>query len=125
MVREPFGHVTAPHLQAVLNALDDSDCREIVQQLAEPKTARELSEVCDMALSTTYRKLELLSEASLVDERTKIRPGGHHTTQYALDFEAVRITLDEAREFNLDIRRPARAPDEQLAQLWSEVRQGT
>ncbi len=78
-----------------------------------------------MPLSTTYRKLELLSNASLVDERTKIRPGGHHTTQYALDFEAVRIALDDDREFEVTIDRPPRAPDEQLAKLWSEVRRST
>jgi DNA-binding transcriptional ArsR family regulator len=125
MGRDPFRQDTAPELQVVLDALEDPDCRRIVRRLDDPKTARELSEGCDMALSTTYRKLELLSNASLVDERTKIRPGGHHTTQYALDFDAVRISLDEAREFDLDISRPARAPDEQLAQLWTEVRQGT
>ena len=125
MVRDPFAEATAPDLQDVLDALDDPDCRTIVQRLAEPRTARELSEGCDMALSTTYRKLELLSDASLVDERTKIRPGGHHTTQYALDFEAVRIALDAQLEFEVEISRPARAPDEQLAHLWSEVRRGT
>lgn len=125
MGRDPFGQATAPELQVVLDALEDPDCRRIVRRLEDPKTARELSEGCDMALSTTYRKLELLSNASLVDERTKIRPGGHHTTQYALDFDAVRIALDDDREFDLDISRPARAPDEHLAQLWTEVRQGT
>lgn len=125
MGRDPFRQDTAPELQDVLDALEDPDCRRIVRRLEDPKTARELSEGCDMALSTTYRKLELLSNASLVDERTKIRPGGHHTTQYALDFDAVRISLDSDREFDIDISRPSRAPDEQLAQLWTEVRQGT
>lgn len=125
MVRDPLGQDAVPEVQDVLDALDDPDCRRIVRQLDEPRTARELSEECDMALSTTYRKLELLSDASLVDERTKIRPGGHHTTQYALDFDAVRIALDEDREFEVDIGRPARAPEEQLAQLWSAVRQET
>lgn len=125
MVRDPFGQDAAPELQVVLDALDDPDCRGIVRRLDVPRTARELSEECDMALSTTYRKLELLSNGSLVDERTKIRSGGHHTTEYALDFDAVRIGLDESREFEVDISRPAQAPDEQLAQLWSAVRQET
>lgn len=125
MVRDPFEQDTAPELQDVLDALDDPDCRHIVRRLDTPKTARELSEGCDMALSTTYRKLELLSNATLIDERTKIRPGGHHTTEYGLDFDAVRIELDDAREFAIDISRPHRAPDEQLAHLWTEVRQGT
>lgn len=125
MVRDPFASDAAPELQEVLDALDDPDCREIVRELDEPKTARDLSEACDMPLSTTYRKLELLSTASLVDERTQIRSGGHHTTQYALDFDAVQIAVDDAREFEVSISRPPRTADEQLAQLWSEVRRGT
>jgi DNA-binding transcriptional ArsR family regulator len=125
MVRDPFAADAAPELQAVLSALDDPDCRDIVRALDDGRTARELSEVCDMPLSTTYRKLELLSDASLVDERTQIRSGGHHTTEYALDFEAVRIALDEDRAFEVAIDRPSRTADEQLAQLWSEVREGT
>lgn len=125
MVRDPFAQDAAPELQAVLDALDDPDCRDIVRELDDARTARELSEACDMPLSTTYRKLELLSNASLVDERTQIRSGGHHTTEYALDFEAVRIAIDDDRTFDVAIDRPARPPDEQLAQLWSEVRQGT
>jgi DNA-binding IclR family transcriptional regulator len=124
MVRDPFEKTAAPPLQDVLDALDDTDCRRIVRQLDEPRTARELSEACDMPLSTTYRKLDLLSSATLVDERTQIRSGGHHTTQYVMDFTAVRIAVDDLREFQVSINRPARAPDEQLAQLWSEVRRG-
>lgn len=124
MVRDPFAKDAAPELQDVLDALEDPDCRRIVRRLDEPRTARELSEACEMPLSTTYRKLDLLSTASLVDERTQIRSGGHHTTQYVLDFEVVRIVLNSALEFEVAIGRPARAPDEQLAQLWSEVRRG-
>lgn len=124
MVQDPLGPDAAPELQDLLDALDDPDCRRIVHALEAPRTARELSEGCDMALSTTYRKLDLLSSASLVDERTKVRPGGHHTTQYVLDFEAVHLALDEAREFEVDITRPARTPQERLAELWAEVRRG-
>jgi len=125
MVRDPFAQNAAPELQAVLDALDDPDCRQLVRRLDEPRTARELSETCDMPLSTTYRKLELLSDASLVEERTQIRAGGHHTTQYALDFDSVGFSLDDHREFTVAITRPPRAPEEQLAQLWREVRRGT
>lgn len=125
MVRDPFGRDAPPELQVVLDALDDPDCRGLVRRLDEPRTARELSETCDMPLSTTYRKLELLSDASLVDERTQIRAGGHHTTQYALDFTAVNVALDDDLAFGYTITRPPRAPDEQLAQLWSEVRRET
>ena len=125
MVRDPFGQVSVPDLQEVLAALEDPDCRDLVRELDEPKTARELSESCDMATSTTYRKLERLSNATLVDERTKIRSGGHHTTQYTIAFDAVRLALTDDQDFDLSIARPAKAADERLANLWAEVRQET
>lgn len=125
MARDPLGRDAPPDLQVVLDALDDADCRRLVRSMDAPRTARELSETCDMPLSTTYRKLDLLSDSSLVDERTQIRAGGHHTTQYVLDFTAVRIALDANRAFEVDISRPARTPDEHLAQLWEAVRRET
>lgn len=125
MVRDPFAREAAPDLQAVLDALDDSDCRQIVRKLEQPMTASEISEEAEIPLSTTYRKLDLLSEATLLEERTEIRQGGHHTTRYWLAFEAVRIVLDEDRELQVTISRPARTADEQLAHLWSEVRRQT
>ncbi len=125
MVRDPFADDAPPDLQDVLDALDDPDCRTIVRELAQPMTASEISDVTDVPLSTTYRKLELLQRASLLEEGTEIREGGHHTSRYVLDFDAVRIALDDRREFEVSITRPARTPDERLSQLWSEVRKET
>jgi DNA-binding transcriptional ArsR family regulator len=124
MVRDPFGD-EGPDLQEVLDALDDPDCREFVRALEEPMTASELSEACDVPLSTTYRKLDLLTEASLLDERTEIRTDGRHTTRYAVEFEVVRIGLDDERQFDLQIQRPERTTDQRLAAIWSEVRKET
>lgn len=125
MVRDPFAREAAPDLQDVLDALDDSDCRKIIKELDQPMTASEISEEAGIPLSTAYRKLDLLSEASLLEERTEIRQGGHHTTRYLLAFEAVRIMLDDDHEFEVTISRPARTAEEQLAQLWTEVRRET
>lgn len=125
MARDPFDDDDAPDLGAVLDALDDEDCRAFVTRLETPMTASELSEACDVPLSTTYRKLDLLTEASLLAERTEIRRDGQHTTRYAVDFETVRITLEEDRSLSVDLVRPERTPDEQLAAMWAEVRKET
>jgi hypothetical protein len=122
MVRDPFFRQGAPELQDVLDALDDRDCRTIIKRLDTPMTAREISMECDIPLSTTYRKLELLTKSSILDEQTEIRSDGHHTTRYALAFEAVEISLDDNDEFSVSITRPPRTADEQLERLWSEVR---
>lgn len=65
----------APELDVVFRALEDQLCREIITELDEPMTVAELSETCDIPLSTTYRKVDRLEEASLVTERTEIRRG--------------------------------------------------
>jgi DNA-binding IclR family transcriptional regulator len=124
MVRDPLADED-PELQSVLDALDDRDCRQFVRALEEPMTASELSEACDVPLSTTYRKLELLTDASLLGERTELRTDGQHTTRYAVTFEAVDVRLDEDREFAVSVDRPERSPDQRLAEMWSEVRKET
>lgn len=125
MVRDPAVDEDAPALQEVLDALDDPDCRTIVSVLDEPMTASEIAEVSDIPLSTTYRKLERLTEAALLVEGTEIRPDGQHASTYAVDFETVVIALTEQREFEVEVERRPRTPDRRLENLWSEVRKET
>lgn len=125
MARDPLGRAATPDLQVVLDALDDPGCREIVRALDRPMSAKEVSEACDIPMTTTYRKLELLESASLVEEQTEIRPDGHHTKRYETDFEVLQVALNERREFDVSVTRPARTADERLASMWSAVRQET
>lgn len=124
MVRDPAAR-DGPPLEVVLDALDDADCREIIRRLEGPMTAGEIAEAAGIPQSTAYRKLGLLSEASLLEEGTEIRADGHHTTRYELAFEEVLIALAEDRTLEVAITRPPRGPDERLASLWSEVRRET
>ena len=125
MVAGPLGSGDLPDLQSVLDALDDEDCRRIIEVLTEPMTAKEISEGCDMPLSTTYRKLDLLTEASLLSERTVIQSDGHHTTQYEIAFERVEIELDDDHDITVAIQRTPESTDERLETLWAEVRKET
>ena len=125
MAREPSVE-EPPGLQPLLDALDDADAREIVRTIEESATANEVSERCDIPLSTTYRKLDLLTEAGLLEEGTEIRSDGHHTTTYSVAFEEVRIGLTDAQEFAVDITRADdQRPDERLADIWDSVREET
>ncbi|WP_435359478.1 helix-turn-helix domain-containing protein [Haloarchaeobius sp. DFWS5] len=122
--RDPSGG-DDPEFQAVVDALDDEACHAIVEELTEPMTASELSEACDIPLSTTYRKLELLTDSSLVAEETQLRKDGRHTSQYRVDFETVSIMLTEDHALTLSIERPPETPEERLASMWKEVRKET
>jgi DNA-binding transcriptional ArsR family regulator len=125
MAREPTVE-EPPDLQPLLDALDDADARDIIREIEESATANEISERCDIPLSTTYRKLDLLTDAGLLEEGTEIRADGHHTTSYTVAFEEVRVSLTDSREFAVEIARTEeQRPDERLADIWTSVREET
>lgn len=124
MVRDPLAD-DDPELESVLEALHDEDCRKIVAVLSEPMTADKIAEATDIPLSTTYRKLDKLTEASLLEEGVEIRSDGQHASRYVVAFDEVAIALSEDNEFGVDISRRPRSADERLAELWSEVRKET
>jgi Fe2+ or Zn2+ uptake regulation protein len=82
-------------------------------------TANELIEACEIPKSTLYRKLELLSTASLVNERETVSPDGGRVTRYECAFEDVTVSIDSDGEFSVQIERPSRTTDERLADIWS------
>lgn len=86
----------------VLDALGDQDCRDILRAMGEEAlTASECSTACDLPLSTTYRKLERLSEAGLVTEGLRIRRDGKHASQYRRRFTDVSVGLSPDGEFEV------------------------
>lgn len=87
---------TDPDLQAVLDVLQDSDCRCIMQAVDEhPLTVAELTDACDLPRTTAYRKVDRLVEASLLETQTRIRTRGHHALQYAPIVSAVTVSIDD------------------------------
>jgi DNA-binding transcriptional ArsR family regulator len=79
----------------LLGALDDGDCRAILAATSsEPRSASELSEACDLPLSTTYRKVDMLAEAGLLDERIRFSKSGKHTSEYALAVDEITVSVD-------------------------------
>lgn len=115
----------APETEAVIDALYDDACREIVSALEEPMTVREISDAAEVPLSTAYKKLDRLENASLVAEETQIRRGGHHRSRYVTDFDRIAVELDDERDFRVEVDRPLSDPERQLVGIWSEVRKET
>jgi DNA-binding transcriptional ArsR family regulator len=126
MVRDAHADEDAPpDPGTVFEALADEDCRAIVRALSEPMTAEEISEATDIPKSTTYRKLETLTEAGLLAEGVEIRSDGQHASMYGVAFDEVSVGLSPDREFDVDVSREPETADERLASLWSEVRKET
>lgn len=107
-------------LQAVLDALGDPDCRDIITEASEPMTANELSETCNISQSTVYRKLNRLSEASLVREQVEINPDGGRVTRYRRNLDDLTISVDDD-QFEFVISRPPRTMNERLETIWSKL----
>ncbi|XVH31621.1 helix-turn-helix domain-containing protein [Haloferacaceae archaeon DSL9] len=126
MVRDPRTRADEPAVEDVLGALGDGATRTIIEELDEPMTANELSEACDIPLSTMYRKLEQLTNASLVTESTEIRRSGQHTTRYLLAFDSILVSRDDENSLAVRVGRPEEdTADRRLERLWSQVREET
>ncbi len=123
MESRPPSAAPDPELYPVLAALTDDDCRDIVESLTSPMSAQEISETCDIPLSTTYRKVNMLSEANLVEERIDIRRGSKHTKRYEPNFEAVRISLTEEGNLDIDVDTGEEDAEQRLGRVWGEIRQ--
>jgi len=54
-----------------------------------------------------YRKLDLLSHASLVSERDMVVPSGGRLTKYTRNFRKIEISLDDEGTFSVVVNQPA------------------
>ena len=90
--------------ESVLAALDDPDCRKLLEATTdEALTAQELVDRCDVPRSTTYRKVEQLTEAGLLEESVRLRRDGKHASEYRRSFEDVTISLSAGDGFEVGI----------------------
>lgn len=125
MVRDSLAECSNADLECVLEALHDEDCRTIVTNLTEPMTADEIAEATDIPLSTTYRKLDSLTDAGLLAEGVEMRSDGKHASQYMIAFDSVSIDLSEEMDFEVEVIEDEQSADERLANLWTAVREET
>jgi len=100
-----------PESETVLTALEDPDCRSLLEATAEEAlTARELIDRCDVPRSTTYRKLEQLTDAGLLEERVRLSADGKHASEYLRTFDDVTISLCESEGVTVGLSSPTASP---------------
>ncbi|MFB6207309.1 MAG: helix-turn-helix domain-containing protein, partial [Haloglomus sp.] len=84
---------------ALLAALDDAPCRRILRVAGDRAvTVRELAATCDIPAPTCYRKTRLLTEARLLERRTRPRADGNHASEYVRRVDSVVVEMDGAAE---------------------------
>lgn len=91
-------------IQELLDVLDDADCRAILDATSDTAlSANEVSETCELPLSTAYRKLDLLTNTELLDERTRIRRSGKHASEYSRSVSDVVVSISTHGEIELEV----------------------
>lgn len=90
-------------IAALFDSLNDPDACAIVRTLDDtPLSAKEISDRCNLPLSTTYRKINQLARIGLLDERTQISRTGKHTSKYHTSVETISVTIaDDGFELRL------------------------
>lgn len=90
----------------LLDALDDDDCRTILAATTgEALSANEISEACELPLSTAYRKLDILTEVGLIEERTRIGTSGKHASEFIRLVEDVTVSITADGDATLELSR--------------------
>lgn len=81
--------------RGVLAALNDEGCRAILRATDDGAlSASEIGETCDLPLSTTYRKLNHLTDAGLLAKRIHVNSSGNHHNEYLRTVEDVFVSFD-------------------------------
>lgn len=78
----------------VFALLDDEYARSILAATSQhPMTATELSEQCQMSLSTVYRRTNALEEVGLLETQTEIDSEGNHKDCYRALLQRLTVEL--------------------------------
>lgn len=89
-----------PH--RLLGLLEDPYCRTILEATSDDTlTAREIADRTEFPLSTTYRKLDALTDAGLLDEGVRLRDVGRNPSEYVRAVDEVVVSLDADEGFDL------------------------
>lgn len=79
--------------RAVLHLIGDEYSQQILACGDMPLTASELAERCDLPLSTTYRKIDQLLDAGLLEESIRLSAQGKHSTEYRRAMDGVHVSF--------------------------------
>ena len=94
------------HIDTLLDALDDQDCRKILEATNDQTlSVAEIADVCELPVSTTYRKVDRLTEAELLEEQIRLSRSGKHTNEYVVSVESVQFCVDPDDGITLEVAR--------------------
>lgn len=106
----------------LLELLGEPLVRQILAATSrEACSAKELSEDCDVALSTIYRRVEDMVAHDLLVERTQIESDGSHHSIYKANIDHLDI---DVKDGSIDVRIHVREDAaERFSRIWEDIRE--
>ena len=121
MGTEPVSDEDNPPIEQILEALGDPDSQTILEETTSPMTAKEIAENKDIPISTLYRKLDLLSSATLLRELHTVHQERGRITRYQRNFTNIHIFASDNGKLDVEMNRPKRPANQRLADMWSKM----
>ena len=108
--------------EELLELLGQERVRQILAATSrESLSARDLSEECDVALSTIYRRVEDMIASDLLVERTRIETDGSHHSVYEANIDHLDVDVEDGSlDVNVHIREDAA---QRFSRIWSDIRE--
>lgn len=105
----------------LLELLGEERVRQILAATSrEPLSAKELSEECDVALSTIYRRVEDMIANDLLVEGTQIEGDGSHHSVYEANIDHLDVAVkDGTIAVKMHVREDAA---KRFSRIWSDIR---
>lgn len=106
----------------LLTLLGGEHVRQILAATSrKPLSAKELSEVCDVAQSTIYRRVEDMVSHDLLVERTQLDSDGTRYSVYEAKVERLTVEISDGTiDVNTNVRKDAA---ERFSRIWSDIRE--
>lgn len=104
-------------VSGVISLLDDIYATKILLETSsEPLSPLELADRFDVTAPTVYDRIERLREYELLQVEPKLHPKGHHYRRYRVNFEQVKVKLENGG-FKIEVSR-TEAPVERFTRLY-------
>jgi predicted transcriptional regulator len=105
----------------LLDLLGEERVRQILAATSrDPLSAKELSEECDVALSTIYRRVEDMVANDLLVEQTQIETDGSHHSVYEANVDHVDVDIEDGTiDIKMDVREDAA---QRFSRIWGDIR---
>ncbi len=106
----------------LLELLGQKRVRQILAATSRaPRSAKELSEECDVALSTIYRRVEDMVSSDLLVERTRIETDGSHHSVYEANIDHLDIEIEDGTlNVSVHVREDAA---QRFSRIWNDIRE--